>query len=160
MIRFSILFVLTALVSACAIHPKTPTLDDRMKAERPLLTPGQIADAAEERLSRIPGLTSEQRLRIGSVQSRVMLEARRLRGELGQAKSLLFDLLATNESTDQEIEWTKNKIMSLDHERLALMFRALDEVRGILGKQPVQRDFYQRIFDDESDRYRDMSERE
>lgn len=136
-------------LSSCTSATKTETaaIDNQIKTQAPADSPDQIRERAALAFSNAEGLTAEQKLKISVIYSRVYAESMRIRREMGQSKSLLFMTLAKVNYKDTEIKTLKSKIVRLDQERLNLMFGALDDVQGVVGKG-VQAEKIYRHFQD------------
>ena len=70
----------------------------------------------------------------------------RIRQEIGQAKATLFELMVNKNSSKKEIAVLRQKIVSLDKERLNMMFSSLDEVQKIISNKPEAVDYYRKNF--------------
>lgn len=106
----------------------------RIQMQAPADTPQDIVRRAALAFSNAPGLNQEQKVRLGEIYARVYIDAVRIRRDIGKTKSLLFSTLAKADYKSTEITELKNRIVELDHERLVLMFKALEDVQQVVGK--------------------------
>ena len=134
----NILITLSFLLalSSCTTEPKPEiaAMNKQIKAQVPADAPEQIMSRAAMAFSNAEGLTAEQKIKLSSIYTRVYTESMRIRREIGQSKSLLFSTLAKVDYKDSEIKNLKKRIVTLDQQRLNLMFGALDDVQKIVGR--------------------------
>ncbi|MEK6627868.1 MAG: hypothetical protein AABY53_04530 [Bdellovibrionota bacterium] len=125
-----------AVLNSCttAKKPEVDAMDREIKYQTPADTPDQIMERAAYAFSNAQGLTAEQKTKLRSIYTRVYAESMQIRRDIGQSKSLLFMTLAKVDYKESEITNLKDKIVKLDMRRLDIMFKALDDVRSIVGK--------------------------
>lgn len=131
----------------CASQPKATPVDEKVKAERPADNPEQIVSRAAETFASAPGLNLEQKQKLATIYTKVYAESMAIRTEIGQSKSLLFKMLATQNFKSSELNQLKNKITALDQKRLNIMFTALDDVQKVVGYGPEKEEIYRRLRD-------------
>ncbi|MFN7454244.1 MAG: hypothetical protein ACK5RO_06245 [Pseudobdellovibrionaceae bacterium] len=132
---------------ACASTSQETPVEQQVKVEKPANSPEAIAARAAEVFATAPGLTEDQRAQLAAVYGSVFKEATKIRGEIGQSKSLLFKMLASKGMKSKEITELKNKIVGLDQRRLELMFKAMEDVQKIVGTGPEKEEIYRRLRD-------------
>ncbi|MCE3010603.1 MAG: hypothetical protein LW875_08325 [Proteobacteria bacterium] len=143
----TVLVLIACGVMACASNSKETPIEQQVKAEKPANTPEAIVERAAEVFATAPGLTEDQRAQLAAVYGNVFKESKRIRGEIGQSKSLLFKMLASKGMKSKEIIELKNKIVGLDQRRLELMFKAMEDVQKIVGIGPEKEEIYRRLRD-------------
>lgn len=148
--KIYLLPLLLSMISCSSASKKEVTeLDLKISAQAPADSPDQIMERAALAFSNAEGLTAEQKLRLSSIYKRVYVESMRLRREIGQSKSLLFMTLAKVTYKESEITSLKKQIVSLDQQRLNLMFTALDDVQKVVGKGINAEKIYRHFRDNE-----------
>lgn len=134
----NILAVLASLgLAACGTTSAEKKAETATQAEAPATGEGELAVRGANIIVNAPGLTTEQREQVMQVHTKTFEEATKLREELTQAKSALFKTLVSPASTKKEISALKNKVMTLDKQRLDLMMKAFDQVQKIVGKDKM-----------------------
>jgi len=95
-----------------------------------------IAKSGHDAFMKAPGLTSDQREKLSQILNSTMNQAGKIRMEIAAQKIDFFAALTEGNSNPAKIKQIKKKIMDLDSERLNIMFKAMDEVQKVLGKNP------------------------
>ncbi len=156
LMKLSLLTALAFLIS-CTTAKKpdaeTSTMDREIKYQTPADTPDQIMERAAYAFSNAPGLSAEQKLKLRAIYTRVYADSMRIRRDIGQSKSLLFMTLAKVDYKESEISKLKDKIVKLDMERLDIMFKALDDVRSVVGKGIEAEKIYKHLQDFEIQKF-------
>ena len=147
MIAIVLGFVSVTLIgcSTTANKAAEATLNEKIKAQPVPETPDQIAARAAETFSSAPGLTEEQRQKVMAIYSHTFAESMNLRKEIGQSKELLFSTVADPNYKSDDIKRLKKRISDLDKKRLAMMFKALDDVQTVVGPGADRKNIYQRL---------------
>lgn len=146
-------FIITLAVAVSALGCSTPQksedekLTAKIKEQAPADSPQQIAMRAAEAFSNAPGLTAEQKLKLHAIYTRVYSESMTIRRDIGQSKSLLFMTVANADYKSADVTKLKQKIVALDQRRLKLMFDALEEVQGVIGKGIEAEKIYKHLHD-------------
>ncbi len=125
--------VLTGCTSA-KVRSEERERQMQIQMQEPADNGDQLMRRAAMAFSNSPGLNPEQKLRLNEIYTKVYIAASRIRREMGKTKSLLFMTLAKVDYRSAEITDLKSRIVSLDQERLTLMFKALDDVQAVVGK--------------------------
>ena len=133
-IVYSLVAIVLVLQLGCASSELEREQRAQIRAQQPADSPQQIMERAALAFSNAPGLTPEQKIKLGAIYSQVYTEATTIRREMGQAKSLLFMKLANTNYKNKEILSLKNRIIRLDQRRLDLMFKALEDVQDVVGR--------------------------
>jgi hypothetical protein len=94
-----------------------------------------------------PDLSPGQKAQLKSIYGRVFAQSRMYRAELVEAKSKMFQTLATRDYKSNEISKLKKEIISIDQKRLDLMFGALAEVQGVVGYGEDKEKIYRQLRD-------------
>ncbi len=94
-----------------------------------------------------PDLTAAQKEQLKSIFVRTMGQARSLSAELAEAKSRMFQTLATRDYKSKDISVIKKEITAIDQKRLDLMFGALSEVQGVVGYGAEKEKIYKQLRD-------------
>jgi hypothetical protein len=118
-------------------------LDRTVKHENEANTPEEIAQRAAEVFASAPGLSSEQKLKLLGIYSRTYKESMSIRSEIGKSKSLLFKLVASVKYNSKDVEQLKKKVVDLDQRRLNVMFKALEDVQGVVGYGAGKQELYE-----------------
>ncbi len=158
------LFVALAIsaltLSACSTTTKSEEqiLTKKIQAQPVADTPEQIADRAAEAFSSAPGLTEEQRQKLMAIYSHTYAESMSIRKEIGQSKSLLFKTISTADYKSSEVKSMKKRITELDQKRLALMFKALEDVQTVVGRGSDKENIYRHLHNFETSHGRALSD--
>lgn len=133
--------------AACGTTEKKEdtAMTTKVQEQAPADTPEQILARAAQTFSNIEGLAPEKKEKLREIYTRVYSESMDIRRELGQSKSLLFTTLAKTDYKTSEITKLKKKIVSLDQKRLNLMFKALEDVQGVVGKGAGSEEIYKHL---------------
>lgn len=94
-----------------------------------------------------PDLSPAQKEQLKSIYGRVFAQSRMYRAELIEAKSKMFQTLATRDYKSNEISKLKKEIIAIDQRRLDLMFGALAEVQGVVGYGEDKEKIYRQLRD-------------
>jgi len=134
---------------ACSSGPtKTENdLDRKVTAQAQADSPEQIRDRAAEMFTNSPGLTVEQKAKLTVIYQRTYGEAMTIRKEIGQNKSMLFELIATKNFKSKEVNTLKKRLVDLDHKRLEVMFQALEDVQNVVGTGKGSEEIYKHLRD-------------
>jgi len=130
-------------------NAQTPPVDPSQKMEQPAEGTGAIVthhhgdpmDMGIEKIGhdaflKAPGLTNDQRQKLEEVLTRTMSEAGKIKMEIASQKVDFFSALVDGKNDNKKINQIKKKIVQLDTQRLNVMFKSLDEVQKIIGKNP------------------------
>ncbi|MGZ3725926.1 MAG: hypothetical protein ACXWQQ_08995 [Pseudobdellovibrio sp.] len=153
-IAYSVATLVLILQVGCASSELEREQRKEIRAQQPADTPQEIMERASLAFANAPGLTPDQKVKLGAIYSQVYTDATAIRREIGQAKSLLFSKLASVDYTDKEISSLKNRIVKLDQRRLDLMFKALDDVQEVVGHGEAAEKIYKHFEDYEIPRFR------
>lgn len=143
-----LVFGLALGLAACGSASKSEqaALDQKVSSEVPVRSPEQMLSRAAASFSNIEGLTTEEKMKLTEVYTNTYVKSMDIRKEIGQSKSLLFKTLAKKDYKDSEINALKKKIVQLDQNRLDLMFKTLDDVQKIVGKNtPASQKIYEHL---------------
>ncbi|MFP5519654.1 MAG: hypothetical protein ACLGGX_07100 [Bdellovibrionia bacterium] len=143
-----ILSIATLALAACSSTPEKEqvTLEQNIKAEEPVATPQQMLERAATSFSSIEGLSKEDQGKLAEIYTRTYMDSMSIRKDIGQSKSLLFKTLAKKDHKDSDIKKLKARIVELDQKRLNIMFKALDDVQKIVGKNtPASEKIYEHL---------------
>lgn len=147
-IQLVILSSLIAGLAGCSTYSKSEkaSLEKNISAEAPVNNPQQMLERAAVTFSEIDGISNEDKSKLSEIYTRTYLDSMSIRKQIGQSKSLLFKTLAKKDYKDSDIKALKNKIVELDQKRLAIMFKALDDVQKIVGKgTPASEKIYEHL---------------
>lgn len=136
------------LVTACASTPSEEenALAREAAKQENIKTPEQMLNRAAESFSNIEGLPAGDREKLASIYTKTYLDSVSIRKEIGQHKALLFKTLARKDYKQNDVKMIKDKIVSLDQKRLDVMFKALDDIQGVIGKgSPAADEIYKRL---------------
>lgn len=122
-------------------------LDQRVKAQPEASTPAEIAKRAADTFANAPNLSEDQKARLRAIYLRVSTEAAEIRKEIGQSKSLMFQLVAKKDFKSSDVQRLKSKIVDLDLKRLQIMFKALEEVQAVVGFGSDREELYRHLRD-------------
>lgn len=142
------LTIIAGLTSCANTDAKDSSLNNQIESQAPADTPQAIVERAASTFSNVEGINAKQRSRLSEIYTQVYFESTKIRREMGQAKSLLFQTLAKPEYKESDITKLKKKIISLDQKRLNLMFKALDDVQAVVGKGVTNADKIYQHFQD------------
>lgn len=83
-----------------------------------------------------PGLTDAQKIKLSEIMKATFGEAQKIKLEIANQKVDLFEVITNPAAQDSEVTKIKRKIVELDKKRLDLMFKSLDAVQKVVGKNP------------------------
>ena len=149
--------LLLSIMTSAAAWGDSSALDKRIKAQPQTNSPEEILNRAADRFSNSPDLNQKQKDKLKLIYLSVYHSAKGVGGEIGKAKSLLFETLAKKDYKAKEVEDLKNRIVELDKKRLDLMFEALDDVQAIVGHGKDRHELYKHLFDYEGPQYDDLA---
>ncbi len=133
---------LTVTIGCSSAATNSGALDKKIASEKSAQTPDEIAKRGATNFISAPGLSEQQRQKLMDIYIRTYLGAEEIRGQIGQAKSLLFKMIAKNSYKSKEMEELKAKVVGLDQKRLQIMFQALSDVQDIVGYGGDKEHFY------------------
>jgi hypothetical protein len=81
-----------------------------------------------------PGLTEAQKIKLGQIMKATYAETQKIKFEIATNKVDLFDAITSPLAKASDVNTLKKKLTELDKKRLALMFKSLDEVQKVIGK--------------------------
>ncbi len=132
---------------ACAGAQRPDTTEAKVKdavsKETPTINPGELAARGFEAWSEGAGLSADQKSKLFVIHTSTAREAFRIRDEISKTKSALYKELAKGEYNPKMVEVYKNKIISLDRERIDIMLKALARVEGTLGRGAEAQKYYE-----------------
>ncbi len=100
-------------------------------------TPTHAAAAGRMAILKSSALTEEQKEKFTQIMDKAQLNTMTIREEQGQLKAALFKDLASGNFNHKEVATYKSKLQTLEKRKLDLMFKSLDEVRSVLGKNQL-----------------------
>ena len=131
----------------CAGAPRSESVEAKAKEaaaqETPTSNPGELAARGFEAWSEGAGLSADQKSKLYVIHTSTAREAFRIRDEITKNKSALYKELAKGEYNPKMVEVYKNKIISLDRERIDIMLKALTKVEGTLGRGVEAQKYYE-----------------
>lgn len=144
--RVVALVILSALVG-CQSAEKSGSVEskvrDAVSSETPTVNPGELAARGFEAWSQGAGLTGDQKSKLFVIHTHTAREAFRIRDEISKTKSALYKELAKGEYNPKMVDSYKNKIISLDKERIDIMLKALASVETTLGRGAEAQKYYE-----------------
>ena len=87
-------------------------------------------------------LTADEKSKLAVIHTSTGRDAMRIRSEIGKAKMEMFGELAKANYDKKKIDSLKKQIVKLDSERLDKMFKSLEEVEKLLGKDQKAREYF------------------
>lgn len=123
------------------------TLPDKIQSEKPADTPEKIAERAAQTFINAPSLSDDQKQKIMQIYVRVYNDARKVREDIGKSKSLMFKMIATKDYDSKEVNDLKNHIVGLDQKRLLIMFKALEDVKKVVGSGKEKEEIFKHFYD-------------
>ncbi len=144
----------TVALAACASSgaKSDSEMDQKVSTQAPANTPEQIRDRAAETFANSQGLNPEQKAKLTVIYQKTYGEAMTIRKDIGQSKSLLFEMIATKDYKSKEVEALKQRIIALDYKRLDVMFKAMADVQAVVGFGKGTEDIYKHLRDYEMPR--------
>ena len=113
-------------------QPTTPsTTQPTMAADA-----SPIEKIGHDAFMKAPGLTDAQKIKLGEIMKNTFNESQKIKLEIADQKVSLFEAITNPTAKSSDVTKIKNKITDLDKKRLALMFKSLDEVQKVIGKNP------------------------
>jgi hypothetical protein len=116
---------------------------DAVQRETPTTQRGELAARGFEAWSKGAGLSADQKSKLFSIHTNTAREAFRIRDEISQTKSALYKELAKGDYNPKMVDSYKNKIISLDQERIDIMLKALASVETTLGRGAEAQKYYE-----------------
>ncbi len=136
----SVLLSVTGVLSACATDASK--VEERVQQEKPARDHGELAARGFEAWASSTEIDLDQKSKLWKLHSATGREAYRFRDEITKTKSALFKELAKGNYDQNLVNGFKTKIVSLDQDRLGVMFKALSSVEAILGRGDKAGQYY------------------
>lgn len=112
---------------------------------QPDAKPTDIATIAHNAFANAPGLTEAQKIKLTEIMKDTFTQSQKLKMTMAQYKVDLFDALTNPTKTDKDVNLIKKQIVKLDKQRLDVMFKSLDQVQKIIGKNPKTGEYMKKI---------------
>jgi hypothetical protein len=142
-----VLVLVAISVAGCAGAQRSESVEakakDAVSQETPTVNPGELAARGFEAWSEGAGLSADQKSKLFVIHTSTAREAFRIRDEISKTKSAMYKELAKGEYNPKMVEVYKNKIISLDRERIDIMLKALTRVEGTLGRGAEAQKYYE-----------------
>lgn len=140
---------LSLLIAACGStqgeRKEEAVMDKKIEATPAPVAPGDLAARGHEAFLKTPGLTDAQRIKLSEVMGKTYAQAEKIKMEIGKSKLVLFKTITSPDYNQKDVNILKKKISKLDKDRLELMFKSLDEVQKIIGRNPETAEYLQKI---------------
>lgn len=131
-----LLLALVIMASGWALANDSKKASHENKASEAKEEQSNIAQIGHDAFMKAPGLTEAQKIKLSDVMKTTFSDAQKIKIEIANQKIDLFDAITNPTAKDTDVQNIKKKIADLDQKRLALMFKSLDEVQKIIGKNP------------------------
>lgn len=129
----SLLIPLTFAAVGCATTADK-NVETKAQAEVGTESPAHAAAAGRMAIMNSTSLTAEQKEKFMQVMDKAQTNTMAIREEQGQLKAALFKDLAAGTFSQKEVASYKSKLQTLEKKKLDVMFKSLDEVKALLGK--------------------------
>ena len=140
-------WVVSALMMGCA-NPAKKAVDEKLKEEPDYTSRSDLREHVTLEIESATNLTTEQKQKLHELGRRVQPEVARLSEESLKLRGLLISELIRSDYNDREVEVVKKRLEKIDHDRLALMFRSVDDAKKILGRKAALNENLLRIFEE------------
>lgn len=134
-VRFAVL-ALALAASGCATTADQ-NVETKAQAQVGTESPAHAAAGGRMAVLKSSGLTDVQKEKFMQIMDKAQLNTMTIREEQGQLKAALFKDLAAGNYDHKEVASYKAKLQTLEKRKLDLMFKSLDEVRALLGKNQI-----------------------
>jgi hypothetical protein len=137
-----IIFSGLLLLAACSTKETTEKVDDRMDA-----LPAQAVDVSEETheaFLEAPGLSSVEKDKLKDVHEKTLKQEEKIAKQMDRHKVALFEALSDPDVKKGEVRLLKRRMIDLERKKLDLTFKSLEEVAGVVGKNPEAMSYYRK----------------
>jgi hypothetical protein len=148
-------WILLALTSTAALHlqgcaqtPLDKRVDREVAQENTINTQADLKSEASRIIQTTPGLTDEQRIKLGALRKTTRAQTDALWTQSVKLRSVLMKDLITTNYNENEVELIKKKIKDLEDKRLSVTFNAVEQANTILGhnilknQEPIMDTFF------------------
>jgi len=109
-----------------------------------------ISQIGHDAFRNAPGLTEAQKLKLADLMKSTFAQAEKIKLGIANLKVDLFETLTDPSADNGKVNKIKDQIIELDKRRLALMFKSLDEVKALIGKNPETTKYLRQIMKEHS----------
>lgn len=129
----------------CGSTPTEQKVEKEVQATPAPKQAGDLASEGHQAFLNAPNLTEAQKIKLSEVMKTTYAEAIKIKEEIGKSKLVLFKTITSPDYKQKEVDVIKKKITKLDQKRLEIMFKSLDDVQKIIGRNPETAEYLQRI---------------
>jgi len=140
----SFALVLVTLVSSCSHEEINHALQVKLAQEEVPADAQALTSEMRERIQNSKTMTVDQKQQLLSLQAETSSKLVSARSESLKLRSLLIKDLTRNNYNEAEVDLIKSKLKTVEDERLATIFSAVDRVNQILGRESQEREQYAR----------------
>jgi hypothetical protein len=136
-------------LAACATKETNEKVDERVDKQE---TQAAVdSREAHDTILQSPGLSSVEKEKLQGIYEKSFSQAAKIRQQVGKNKAALFDALTDENAKKGEVNALKRRIIDLERKHVDLMFKSLEDVASIVGKNPQAMNHYREHFMENDD---------
>lgn len=136
--KIAVLSLAALMLGACASQEEKMDAEQRIESETPVARDESFANRGANMFMDAKGISEAQRQELLKIHVNTYEKSANLRDEITKTKTALFRSLMDPAVSQREINVMKNKVVSLDKERLDVMLDAFDKVQKVVGRKGVE----------------------
>ncbi len=140
-----LLTMLLLALTACASKEANRSVDDKL-AETPNFHNGDSSQAMIKDIQNSQEISPTQKSQLLSLHEKLESEAAQYRTQLLKLKVVLLETMLNPKASDKEIQTIRNRLVSLDRERMNKMLAGMEQVQHILGRRTFEDNRVYRAF--------------
>lgn len=127
------LMVGVSLLQGCS-HNVAKVLDEKLAQEQEVPNQAALRVESGQAIEKTPGLTTEQRTKLISLREKLRAEMSKLQEESLKLRGILIKDVISPTYDDAEVTLIKQRLESVEKQRLAAIFQTIDKANDILGR--------------------------
>ena len=136
-------FVLCSVLAlqGCAHSALEKQVDDKVAQENTVKNHAELQTQANQMIDSSTSLTAEQKSKLSALRTSTRSQTDQMWEQSLKLRSLLVKDLISSSYNEDEAELIKERIKTLEDQRLTVLFGAVDQANKILGHQAAQNQY-------------------
>ena len=133
-----IITICGATVTGCASNKLDQELDAKLANEGEIRSRRDLQAQATQLIESEPALDSDRKVKLMNLKDSTRTQIDELTETSLKLRSLMIKEIASTQDNSDEIQLIKERLRKNEDKRLTVLFKAVDEATGIVGKESFQ----------------------
>ena len=129
--------VILLVLAACASKQVNQSINEKL-AETPNFHDGDSSRAMTNAIQDSKEISPEQKRELLALHSKLNTQSEQYRTQILKLKVVLMETMLNPKASDKEIQTIRDRLVSLDRQRLNSMLAGMEQVQKILGRRTFE----------------------